>query len=285
MKVYTSADWIAPDEKIAIFKITNYRSEPEHTHTFIELVYIWSGAGCQYVNGELFEVQRGDVLFLHVGESHRFDVNSSMEYTNILFEPDFLTDQSSIKGAAKNFFSLQLFQEFRDLQKPIPQVRFRGRAMLELEELLQTMNEEYNAKKSGYRAMLRGYATLALCMIFRTMQKQSQSSELRGIYDMLPPLLTYIEEHYAGRITLQDLAKQSYYSPYYISKAFKDCFGFTFTEYVQQIRMREAKRKVLETEDSIESISRSVGYADKTQFFRLFKQSFGMTPQQLRRMR
>jgi YesN/AraC family two-component response regulator len=156
--------------------------------------------------------------------------------------------------------------------------------LVKLEELLETMNKEYNVKKTGYRAMLHGYTTILLGMMYRTMQDHIQTSELREVYDMLPPLLTYIEQHYAGQITLQDLAKQSYYSPYYISKVFKECFGFTFTEYVRQIRLREARRRLLETQETVESIGRSVGYTDKTQFFRLFKQSFGMTPQQLRRL-
>jgi YesN/AraC family two-component response regulator len=284
MKVYDNADWIAPDDKIAIFKLANHRHEPEHTHTFIELVYIWAGSGCHQVNGKSFDVQRGDLLFMNVGESHSFDADSSMEYMNILFEVDFLTDQLSIEESVQNFLSLQLFQEFRDLEKPATQVKFRGRALVKLEELLETMNKEYNVKKNGYRAMLHGYTTILLGMMFRTMQDHIQTSELREVYDMLPPLLTYIEQHYAGQITLQDLAKQSYYSPYYISKVFKECFGFTFTEYVRQIRLREARRRLLETQETVESIGRSVGYTDKTQFFRLFKQSFGMTPQQLRRL-
>ncbi len=105
-------------------------------------------------------------------------------------------------------------------------------------------------------------------MTFRTMQDYLKNSGLRDAYHMLPKMLTYIERHYAGQITLQDLAKQSFYSPYYISKKiFTECLGYTFTEYVQQIRLQEAKRKLMETEDTVESIGRSVGYADKTQFF------------------
>lgn len=284
MKVYDGANYIDRSEKIALMKFVDHRDEPEHSHNFVELVYIWTGSGSHIVNGQPLNVQRGDLLFMDVGDRHSFHVNPHMEYMNILFEPDYLSEQLSSSDSAQSFLSLKLFQEFhQQLEEPAPQVKFRGKQMVELEELLESMYREYREKKSGYKAMLRGYSTLLLAMTFRTMQDSMQSSENRDIYHMLPQLLTYIEQHYAGRITLQDLAKQSYYSPYYISKVFKECYGFTFTEYVQQIRLREAKRMLLETEESVESIGRSVGYADKTQFFRLFKQSFGMTPQQLRK--
>lgn len=285
MKVYGSFDCFEPNEKIAIFKPSIHGNEPEHTHTFIELVYIWGASGCHRVNGQPFHVQRGDLLFMNVGDTHSFDTVPGMDYMNILFEPCFLSEELSAAESTRHFLSLQLFREFRDqLERPVPQVKFRGKSMVRLEELLETMHEEYKAKKSGYRTMLHGYTTILLGMMFRTMKDNLKNSEFRDAYDMLPLLLTYIERHYAGHITLQDLAKESYYSPYYISKVFKECFGFTFTEYVQQLRLREANRKLLETEEPVAEIGKSVGYPDKTQFFRLFKQSYGMTPQQLRKL-
>lgn len=284
MKVYDAVDFINRHEKIALIKHSNHLQEPEHTHTFIELVYSWSGSGNHQVNGQSYAVQRGDMLFMNVGDRHSFQVDRDFSYMNVLFEPDFLSEQLSDAESTHDFLSLELFQEFHgNLQKPMPLVKFRGKRMMEIEELLDTMYREYGGKRSGYRVMLKGYATLLLAKTFRAMEDHMQNSELRDAYHMMPQLLTYIEQHYDGHITLRDLAKQSYYSPYYISKIFTECFGFTFTEYVQQIRLREAKRKLLETADSVQAIGRSVGYADKTQFFRLFKQAFGMTPQQLRK--
>ncbi|SDM83924.1 AraC-type DNA-binding protein [Paenibacillus sp. yr247] len=284
MKMYQSVDYIKQDEKIALYKLHQQVNEPEHTHNFIELVYIWQGEGYHEVNGKSFAVQRGDFLFMNIGDRHSFAVQKDMQYMNILFDPEFLSEQLSSTDTTSHFLPLKLFQEFKDsLDNPSPHVTFRGKCMIELELLLETMYTEYCAKKSGYLAMLHGYATLLLARMFRMMQHNLLDSDLRTAYHMLPQLLSYIEQHYAGHITLNDLARESFYSPYYLSKMFKECLGFTFTEYVHDVRLREAKRMLLETEDSVESIGRSVGYEDKTQFFRLFKQSLGMTPQQLRK--
>lgn len=284
MKMYQSVDYIQQDEKIALYKLHHHSNEPEHTHNFIELVYIWQGAGYQEVNGKSFKVQRGDFLFMNIGDRHSFAVQKDMQYMNILFDPEFLSDQLSMTDTTAHFLPFKLFQEFKDsLANPSPHVTFRGKCMIELEQLLETMYTEYCGKKSGYLAMLHGYATLLLTRMLRMMEENLQNSDLRTAYHMLPQLLTYIEQHYAGHITLNDLARESFYSPYYLSKMFKECLVFTFTEYVQDVRLREAKRMLLETEDSVESIGRSVGYENKTQFFRLFKQSLGMTPQQLRK--
>jgi len=284
MKVYAASEFIHHDEQIALSKIESHLHEPEHTHDFVELVYIWRGSGCHKVNGQSYEVQRGDLIFMNVGDRHSFVADGDMQYMNILFEPDFLSEQLCAAESADSFFRIKLFQEFGStLQTPLPKVKFRGKEMRELEELLDTMLREYLEKEDGYKAMLRGYSLLLITRAFRMMQANLKTPEFSGAGDLLPQLLSYIEQHYAGKITLQDLARESFYSPYYLSKIFKECFGFTFTEYVQEVRLRVAKRLLTETDEPIETIGRRVGYNDKAQFFRVFKQNLGVTPQQYRK--
>ncbi|WNQ09490.1 AraC family transcriptional regulator [Paenibacillus aurantius] len=289
MIVLLTGDYIEHDEKVALQKLSCQPHEtfPEHTHTFIELVYIWRGTGTQLINGQGFPVQRGDLIWINPGDYHSFTSPGEMQYINLLFEPDFLSEQerTTVSDLPASYeLSPALFREFGGkVPGTACHVSFRGKPMLELEGLLDAMMEEFTAKKEGYRSMLRGYTTLLLTRTFRMMQKNLAGTEHRDACNVLPGLLTYIEEHYTDRITLQDLSRESFYSPYYIGKIFKEQLGSTFTEYVQEIRLREAKRLLLETDETAEAIGRSVGYPDKTQFYRIFKQAFGLTPQQMRK--
>lgn len=150
MKVYDSAECFSGNEKIALAKIMNHQLEPEHTHTFVELVYIRSGSGNHQVNGQSYTVQRGDLLMMNVGDCHSFQVDRDLEYMNILFEPDFLSEQLSAVDSARNFMSLKLFQEFHgNLENETPMVKFRGKRMIEVEELLENMCREYVEKKNA----------------------------------------------------------------------------------------------------------------------------------------
>ncbi|QHT59624.1 AraC family transcriptional regulator [Paenibacillus lycopersici] len=282
MHMYRAADCIQQDEKIALSKVSNHAHEPEHTHNFVELVYILHGTGTHRINDHSYNVRRGDLIWMNVGDRHSFD-GPDMQYMNILIQSDFLNAQLPSLEPDRSFFGHRLFHEFHHtLQRSFHHIRFQGRSILELEELLETMYGEYIAKKNGYRAMLCGYATLLLASAFRKMQDNVKQDAAIAFHELLPKLLSYIERHYASPITLQDLAKESYYSPQYISKTFKVCCGYTFTEYVQEVRLREAKRMLLESADCVAAIGKRVGYPDKSQFFRLFKQYYGLTPQQLR---
>ncbi|MBM7566059.1 helix-turn-helix domain-containing protein [Paenibacillus sacheonensis] len=283
MHTYQAADCVRQDEKVALWKIANHEHEPEHTHSFVELVYILHGSGIHRINDQSYNVRRGDLLWMNVGDRHSFYAGQDMHYMNICIVPDLLNEHLSSLEPNQGFFSQRLFQEFRQaLQRSFHHIRFQGRSLLELEALLESMYNEYVSKKIGYCAMLCGYTMLLLASAFRKMQDNFEQETGVDFQELLPKLLSYIEQHYASPITLRDLAKESYYSPQYISKTFKACCGYTFTEYVQGVRLREAKRLLLESGECVVTIGRSVGYADKSQFYRLFKQYYGITPQQLR---
>ncbi|SDX71588.1 AraC family transcriptional regulator [Paenibacillus sp. CF384] len=283
MHIYKAVDFIHQDEGIALYKVANHTHEPEHTHNFVELVYILHGTGNHQVNNQSYHVRRGDLLWMNVGDRHSFHAEQDMQYMNILIQADYLNEQSTTYEPERSLINHRLFQEFQQpMQGALQHIRFQGKSILELEELLESMFGEYLSKKNGYRAMLCGYTMLLLASSFRRMQDNLQTQLTVDIHEILPKLLSYIEQHYASPITLRDLAKESYYSPHYISKTFKLCCGYTFTEYLQEVRLREAKRMLLESTECVGAIGRMVGYPDKAQFYRLFKQYFGITPQQLR---
>ena len=71
-------------------------------------------------------------------------------------------------------------------------------------------------------------------------------------------------------------------TPSNLSHYFKNCTGIGLSEYVQDLRLAEACRLLLETEEPIQEIGRRVGMPNGSSFIRSFKQQTGMTPGQYR---
>lgn len=69
-----------------------------------------------------------------------------------------------------------------------------------------------------------------------------------------------------------------------LKRRFKAATGITFIEYVQNLRIEEAKRLLESTDMSSEEIGPAVGYEDLSFFHRLFKRLTGLTPVKYRRM-
>lgn len=89
----------------------------------------------------------------------------------------------------------------------------------------------------------------------------------------------FILERYQGYITLELAAGAIGLNPSYLSRLFKEETEFTFSEYVNKVRI-DAGCKLLESgQYSVKQISSQVGFSTYNYFFKVFKERTGMTPQ------
>ena len=92
----------------------------------------------------------------------------------------------------------------------------------------------------------------------------------------------WMEDHYAGHITIDEVACQVNLSPRHFKRRFKKATGETPLAYLQQIRMESAKSRLETTRDNIEEITRLIGYEDSSTFRRLFKKHTDLSPREYR---
>jgi two-component system response regulator YesN len=95
---------------------------------------------------------------------------------------------------------------------------------------------------------------------------------------------TYINEHFTEPITLEEVAEIVGYSSSYFSTMFKEKAGLSFTEYVFDKRMEEAKRQLRDTNYTVAKICENVGYVDIKHFNKGFKKYTGITPKSYKKL-
>ena len=120
---------------------------------------------------------------------------------------------------------------------------------------------------------------LIFSSIIRTLRKNESNKIIKSI---TPQILEYINENYDKTLTLSDIANKCFYTPAYLSKAFKKAFNISLKDYICEKRFQQAQKLLLETNDSIESIALAVGYVNKNQFYKIFRDKAGCTPKQYR---
>jgi AraC family transcriptional regulator, L-rhamnose operon transcriptional activator RhaR len=280
---YKALDLLQVDENINIQKYVTQEKEPEHTHDFIEIVYIISGTGEHKVNNRSFGVERGDIVFINFRETHSFYSIDGMEIVNFIIKAEFISKELI---DSENAFEILTLTSFEDLNgkvdRLIPKVSFRGRELIEIENIIATMIKEFNEKSTGYKTILKGYLNVLLAKIFREMRNLGIGQIFKHENKITPEILKYIEEKCFEEITLKELAQKSFYNPSYFSKIFKECFGKTLTEFVLEKRINEAIRLLEQTDMSVENICFNVGYKEKKQFYKIFKEYTGVTPSNIR---
>jgi AraC-like DNA-binding protein len=90
--------------------------------------------------------------------------------------------------------------------------------------------------------------------------------------------LTWMKEHYAEPLRVEDLAKRANMSPSALHAHFSAVTGVSPIQYQKQLRLQEARSRLLAGGTSAEAVAYEVGYASPSQFSREYARLFGQPP-------
>ncbi len=97
-------------------------------------------------------------------------------------------------------------------------------------------------------------------------------------------LLSYIEEHYDEKLSLEDLADYTGYNRTYVSTLFKQMVGINFHEYLMRVRFQRALDDLTNTKMSLTDIALKNGFSDLKTMTARFRAAVGRSPNEYRAM-
>jgi AraC family transcriptional regulator len=97
--------------------------------------------------------------------------------------------------------------------------------------------------------------------------------------------LWYVETHFAGELTLDDIASVAGVSRYHVARAFGEAIGQPIMRYARGRRLTEAARALAAGADDILTVALEAGYGSHEAFTRAFREQFGQTPEAVRARR
>ena len=86
--------------------------------------------------------------------------------------------------------------------------------------------------------------------------------------------IDYIEDNLTNDITINDISKKCYISPYYFQKGFAMLCGYSVSEYIRNRRLSLAGLELLNTDNKIIDIALKYGYDSPDSFTKAFKRFF-----------
>lgn len=123
-------------------------------------------------------------------------------------------------------------------------------------------------------AEARHLANLWLAAILTELQRlQEPRTE-----DWIAQLKRSIFNRLARRIQLDDLAREVGMSKFHLSRRFKAATGLSPMQFVNRLRIEQAKGELLHTDQPIEAIAEATGFCDAGHLSRRFRQIFGENP-------
>ena len=102
-------------------------------------------------------------------------------------------------------------------------------------------------------------------------------------FQRLAPAVRYLEERFREHVKLSDLADFCGLSSTHIHRLFQRLLRMSPTEYLLALRLQEARRLLVTTDESLSEIALGTGFFDQSHFTKRFRKMTGMTPTQFRK--
>ena len=135
-----------------------------------------------------------------------------------------------------------------------------------------------NPTTTAQKDYLLNYSSQIISDISASLEEpDSQTADIDYVNKNMLQITEYINADYKSNITLDALENRFNLSKYYLCKLFKKSVGFTFSDFLNQVRVTEAKKLLETTELSVADIAHKTGYSDISYFCRVFKKIMGIT--------
>lgn len=109
-----------------------------------------------------------------------------------------------------------------------------------------------------------------------------RSGEQKRAAGVIDRICIYIEENLDQDLSLVRLADVIHFNPSYLSRLFKQERGINLSEYIEELRVRQAKELLRRGELKVAEVGSLIGYVTPQSFTRVFKKWTGTTPQEYR---
>ena len=142
---------------------------------------------------------------------------------------------------------------------------------------------EANLKSDSFGAKAMADTMLLQFIILLNRISSAAPQSLPGGRDVkIERALSYINENLTSELTVDMIAEQLYRSKYHFMRLFKDAVGSTVHQYIRQKRLLYAARLIREGVNANQA-AMDAGFSDYSAFYRAFKESFGITPGELKK--
>lgn len=260
--------------------VQKYNEKLNHLHYDKDLVieYFRKGTTSKRIEGNIYSISEGDIVITTPAELHiplRTE-DCYIEKISIHINESLL----SVFGGDQTVFFAKIVNKEKGVGNIIVADIVRELGLdKELDQCLRYA-EDFSLESQVLLSckIIELLATISKFIDKDTIKDLSPTSSNKIINEMI----NYINRHYTEDITLDTLAQRFHFSKYYISHLFKDYVGVSPYDYLI-IRRLYICNDLIRGKHTIKEACFLVGFHNYSNFYRLYKKHFKITPQQFRR--
>ena len=231
-----------------------------HIHSYL-LLYTEAGSGIVCFRNKEITLTPGYAILINCDEPHSYYCHDEQEW---------VFRWMHFSGSCADGYINEILSKWQMMEMP------EGSSFFEEIDRLMLLHEKIAEIRCS--TLLFQMCSDYLISIHQNEQYISEQSS-----PYVRDAISYIEEYFAGSITLDDLSQHVNISKYYLSHIFKQQTGSSPHEYLQNVRITNAKSLLHSSNDSVATIAEKCGFNSSTVFIQAFRKREGITPLEYRR--
>lgn len=270
-------------------------NRPLHRHGCLELMYVISGEVTQYVESSRRVYAPGHCCVLNKNIYHVESYSSDFEAVFLMLSDEFLQQVMEQDLHVPHFSDYRtssnpLYQEVQRLLGNEAHKQYLEFAPLAeagesggIRKLLMDILAETREQRPGFLPIVSGYMARLLDRLADPGLYQFHLAELQGTREDF--IYSGIQRYLCGsrgRVDYDELERMLHYTRDYLNRIVHRRSGMSMVEFGRQLSMEEAARLLAQTDMSVGEIMHSLRYANRTYFYRIFREKYGMTPKAYR---
>lgn len=263
---------------ITIRPHTRFAHFPEHSHNYVEVVYMCQGSTTHIANGTPVTLSQGELLFFGQGAKQEILPAGRQDVAvNFIILPRFFDKVLEMLDTDRTPLRAFLVDSLGSGNTGY--LHFRVADVLPVQNLVE--NLIYTLLHGG-GPNRRGICQTTMGLLFMELMNHTDRLTTQNIReDAVVQVLRYIEENYQNA-SLTQIAHELNYDLCWLSREVRRRTGSTFQELVQRKRLSQAVYYLRATTLRVDEIGQAVGYSNLSYFHRIFREVYGLTPKKYR---
>lgn len=257
---------------------TRFAHFPEHSHNYVEVVYMCQGTTTHIANGQTIVLHTGELLFF--GQGARQEILPAGEKdiaVNFIILPQFFDKALEMLEVEETPLRKFIVDSLRGDNANC--LYFQVADVLPIQNLMENLIWSLLGSPSPNR---RSICQTTMGLLFMQLLNYTDRLASQSIEEaVIVRVLRYIEENYpTGSLT--EIAGELHYDLYWLSREIKRQTGRTYKELLQEKRLTQAAYFLKHTSLHVDEIGDAVGYSNLSYFHRIFQEKYGVSPKKYR---
>lgn len=259
---------------------TRFAEFPEHSHDYIEVVYMCLGSTTHIINGREVRLSEGELLFLSRNARHSIKTATENDIAiNFIILPEFFTNSLSSLGEEdtplKRFITDSLDNTIGNSDYLLFKVSNELPVQNLVENLIWILLNDTRNKRMVNRITME--------LLFQHLMNCADSISYGDSGDeLVVKFLKYIDDNYRDA-SLSEAAGLLFCDQSWLSREIKKRTGSNYTDLIRERRLSQAVFYLKNTNMKIADIVAAVGYDNASYFYRIFLGKYNMTPAEYRK--